>query len=145
MKELFKAVIIAIALGFIIYMMQNVDNGDSYLKVYDKNGNVVSKTKIETPISNDAKEYNAPSESTAIVMAKSLIKPYVKNPDNINFKFGSESISKLGDEYTVTGQLTTKNDFGVILGANYRITIRYLHGDPYENNNWKVLNIDLNQ
>lgn len=145
MKELFKAVVIAIALGFIIYMMQDVDNDDSYLKVYDKNGNVVSKTKIEQKKSDNQKIYDTPDEGTVKVMAKSLIKPYIKNPENIDFIFGSESVSNLGDEFKVSGELTTKNDFGVTLRANYQITIRYLQGDPYENNNWKVEKVDIIQ
>lgn len=88
---------------------------------------------------------STPDESTAKEAARAAIIHNLKSPSSANFHH-NEVVKKIDDStfvYSETVEAT--NSFGGVIAQNAHTTVKWMGGDPSEETNWSLLDIQFTE
>lgn len=75
----------------------------------------------------------------AYIQSKAYVKSALKSPTSADFPYMDYQMKDLGDNrFVVSSYVDSQNSFGVMIRSNWVVTVQYLGGDQFENNNWKL-------
>lgn len=85
-----------------------------------------------------AKEKQEDLNRYAYIISESYVKRYLKAPSSAEFDSwtASPGVTNINNDYIVVYHFDAQNAFGAMLRSNYRCYLKYLSGDPADNNNW---------
>jgi len=83
-------------------------------------------------------------EDAAYIVSKDFAKQKLTYPEEADFPWIPKYSQMDADSiYTVVGEVTSKNGFGVKVKFTYKCRLKFLGGDDLDTNNWQLIDMDM--